>query len=103
MMIAFGLPERDIEAARPITTLEQMSEAMDTLFNWRFSNGLETVIMYFQAPEDAARTPTSYYEMCSEETKAVAKSLADHIMTTCCDDRPINYEPMLTRLSDWIE
>ena len=41
--------------------------------------------------------------MCSENTQKLGDLYRDFIQNNCCDDRPINYYPLLDRLVEWMD
>jgi len=41
--------------------------------------------------------------MCSSNTKMLGDFYRDFILDNCCDDRPLNYYPLLDRLVEWMD
>lgn len=84
--------------ARNIKTVEQMDEAIDTVFWFRESLGLEFAIAF-----DQPYFPGSNYASCTNNTQNLATILTIYIVDNCCEDRFMNYEFILQRIIFWMD
>ena len=82
----------------PITTLEQMNDAISTLFWYRVQLGLEYPI-YFDLPWFEPLEPG----LCSDTTNELYGIYAQRIVSNCCDARTINFYPLIDRIIEWMD
>ena len=75
-----------------------MNDAIRILFWWRYSFGVENAVVF-----DQPYMPPSQYEMCSPATREYAEILVGYRYANCCDDRPLNFYPLLDRITAWID
>ena len=71
---------------------------MYDLYFWRADLGLEFPIMFDQPWID-----TSEWSTCSMKTQQLAEVYANYAMSKCCDDRPMNFYPLLDRIVAWMD
>ena len=71
---------------------------MYDLYWFRVDAGLEYPIMF-----DMMYFDPYEWSMCSSTTRDLAKLYTDHMMWNCCDDRPMNFYPLLTRIEEWLD
>ena len=90
------------KTALPLRTVEQMNDAVNTLYWWRADYGLEHPVM-FRRQLSRMYLPPEAYGMCSAATRPLGDIFVDFIYGNCCDSRPMNYYPMLDRLVDWMD
>ena len=57
----------------------------------------------FRRRLDQPYFPPSAYSMCSSNTQELAEILTNYVMYNCCDDRPLNYYPLLDRITAWMD
>ena len=79
-----------------------MNSAISDLYWFRVYNDLEYAVM-FRRQLDMPWFDPRYYSMCSAETQQLANILTSYITYNCCDDRPINYYPLLDRIIEWMD
>jgi hypothetical protein len=81
-----------------IRTTEAMNKAIYALYWYRVDNGLEMPV-YFDEPYI---DPTGY-AMCSANTQKLGDLYRGSILGNCCDDRPMNFYPLLDRIVEWMD
>ena len=73
------------------------------LLMWRLNYDLEQIVMFRRRRLSIPSYPPSDYEMCSPSTQNQAEILANYMVEYCCDDRPMNYYPLLDRIVAWMD
>ena len=101
MRDTFGL-EADL-----ILTDKQIEKAVQVLYLWRRSWGMEERGDYYNRLRDlvddgSSNYPEEKYGSCSAYTRAQGDILVSYIKQYCCDERALNYYPMLDDLNEWI-
>ena len=103
MVKYFGSPYDPNVFAPPIRTLEEMNRAIYALFWYRESLGLEVAVLFRRMLDIMVISPMEYM-MCSENTQKLGDILTQkYLMGNCCDDRPMNFYPLLDNLSKWMD
>ena len=75
---------------------------INELLLWRSQYGLEALIA-FRRQLAYAEVPRSEYAMCSPNTQNLAEIYTNYMYQFCCDERPMNYYPLLDRIVEWME
>ena len=85
-----------------LRSYDQFDRAIGNLVWWRSYYGLETMVM-FRRRLDEPYFPPSSYQMCSANTQELAELLSNFTTYNCCDDRPMDFYPLLDRIVAWID
>ena len=83
-------------------TIEQVNDAIYTLFWFRADVGLEAAIMFRRRELMPPYYDPTLWSMCSTKTQKLAEIYTDYMRRNCCDDRPMNFYPLLDRIEEWI-
>lgn len=89
--------------ADEILTEEQLNQAMSAIYWYRADLGLEFPIMFRRRQLDMLWYDEREWSMCSDATKDLAVLYTNYMMYNCCDDRPMNYYPLLDRIEEWMD
>lgn len=91
------------EEADPIRSVDEFEEAVDVLFDWRASYGMEAEVVFRRRRLDAPYYPAEAYGMCSAETRKYGDILVEYLYYYCCDARSENIKPMLDNIDSWMD
>lgn len=88
----------------PLRTEEAVDDAVAALFWWREQNDLEL------SPAECRRRRLKHltidpeiYSSCSSNTQQLGDILVDYVMLGDCDDRHLNFYPLLDRIIAWMD
>ena len=100
----FGDPyDTRAPTAPPLRTIDQVEDAIYTLYWYRVEWQLEWPIMYRRRELMPMYIDPAEYSICSENTQVLAEILTNYMTYLCCDERAINYYPMLDNLVQWMD
>ena len=82
-----------------IRSVEEMRNAMQTLYWYRVDLGLEYPVMF-----DMLYIDPSEYMMCSVNTQELGRIYTqDYMSSYCCNESYINLPPMIENLNKWMQ
>ena len=79
-----------------------MNAAIYALYWYRVEWNLENPVMFRRRLIWAGPSPDEY-AMCSANTRDLGDIYANIASLGCCDERPLNYYPLLDRLISWMD